>query len=111
ERNRLLMIWINLHDRAWFASHIFWLILKLIGATVSLNGAYWRSFLQAVSCIREVRVERRKEKKAALRSDRDIDSVFRALTANNRIYVLSNVKDYSRYLSLKQGIERQSNFD
>ena len=36
ERNRLLMTWINLHDRRWFAAHLVWLGLKLIGAAVSL---------------------------------------------------------------------------
>src|SRR6185369_7945315 len=101
ERNRLLMTWINLHDRAWFAAHLGWLGLKLLGATFSLDGVYWRSFWQALTRLRLVRQARRREKAAAVRADREIAAIFTRLAASEWVSVMRNVKDYEHYLKLR----------
>jgi GT2 family glycosyltransferase len=76
ERNRLLMTWIHLHDPLWFSSHFLWLGLKLLGATMVLDFRYWKSFLQALRRLPEVRRARRMEKVASVRSDREIAACF-----------------------------------
>ena len=105
ERNRLLTIWMNLHDRGWFRSHLFWLGLKLIGGAFSLDLVFWRAFLQALSLTPEVKPIRRREREAAARSDREIESIFRRIAQGGRVRVLKNVRDYSN--SHLQGISRQ----
>ncbi|HEU4389542.1 MAG TPA: glycosyltransferase family 2 protein, partial [Blastocatellia bacterium] len=93
ERNRLLTTWMNLHDRGWFCSHLVWLALKLIAATISLDLIFWRGFVQAVRVLPETRSIRRREREAARRSDREIDSIFRRLARSEHVRVLRNVRD------------------
>jgi GT2 family glycosyltransferase len=106
ERNRLLMTWVNLHDRRWLASHILWLALKLAGATLTLDRAYWRSFLQAAGMLREVRRERERERGLAVRTDRDIDALFRGLVKQGWIDVIRGEQDYSRHVELRRKLAR-----
>ncbi|HKP13582.1 MAG TPA: glycosyltransferase [Blastocatellia bacterium] len=108
ERNRLLMTWINLHDRVWLASHLAWLGVKLLGAVASLDRVYLRSFLQAVRHLRPVRQARRRERAAAVRSDRDIAALFNGLARSEWVSVMRNVKDYARYLELRRELETHS---
>ena len=108
ERNRLLMTWINLHDSSWFAAHLAWLGLKLIGAAVSLDWLYWQSFRQAFAERRRVRQARRQERAAAVRSDREVAAIFTELAEREWVSVLRNVKDYAQYLELKRELETRS---
>jgi GT2 family glycosyltransferase len=108
ERNRLLMTWINLHDRAWLLAHLAWLGLKLLGATFSLDGLYWQSFWQALTRLRLVRQARRQEKAAAVRSDREIAAIFTRLAERDWVSVMRNVKDYEHYLKLRRELETNS---
>ena len=106
ERNRLLMTWVNLHDRRWLASHLFWLGVKLAGATLTLDRAYWQSFLQAARRIGEVRLERSRERAAAVRSDREIDAAFRRLVEREWADVIRGEADYSRHVELRRKLAR-----
>ena len=108
ERNRLLMTWINLHDRIWLSAHLSQLILKLLGATVSLDRVYWRSFCQALSHIRAVRKARRKEIKRSVRSDREVAAIFTNLAKSEWVSVMRNVKDYPQYLERRRQLESKS---
>ena len=81
ERNRLLMTWVNLHDRLWFSDHLAWLGLKLLGAALTLDLHMWRSFLQALGRLSRVLPARRMEKSSAVRSDREIAAIFEKLGA------------------------------
>ncbi len=108
ERNRLLMTWINLHDRIWLSAHLVWLVFKLLGATVSLNRVYWQSFWQAVTQIRGVRQARRKEIKSSVHSDREVAAIFTNLAGSEWVSVMRNVKDYPQYLELKRKMESNS---
>jgi GT2 family glycosyltransferase len=108
ERNRLLMTWINLHDRAWFAAHLGWLALKLIGAAATFDMDYWRSFGQAFAERRQVRQARRQARAAAVRSDREVAAIFTELAEREWVSVLRNVKDYDQYLALKRKLETRS---
>jgi hypothetical protein len=101
ERNRLLMIWTHLHDREWFSSHLFWLLLKLAGSAATLDSAWWRAFGEAVGKLNEVRSARRKERAAAARSDREIDRIFRELVASEQVRVLRNVREYENAAPLE----------
>ncbi|HXG64239.1 MAG TPA: glycosyltransferase family 2 protein [Blastocatellia bacterium] len=82
ERNRLLMTWINLHDRRWLASHCLWLGLKLLGAVVSLDRNFLQAFRQALARLPEVRRERQREKRASIRTDRELEAIFDELRKN-----------------------------
>ena len=108
ERNRLLMTWINLHDRGWLAAHLAWLGLKLLGATASLDRVYWQSFWQAAKRLGPVRQARRRERAAAVRSDRDIATIFDGIARSEWASVMRNVKDYARYLELRRELETHS---
>jgi GT2 family glycosyltransferase len=105
ERNRLLMTWINLHDPVWFAAHLAWLGLKLLGAAVSLDHDYWQSFRQALARLRPIRQLRRQEQAAAVRSDRELAAIFTALARSEWVAVMRNVKDYDQYLRLRRELE------
>lgn len=87
ERNRLLMTWINLHDRRWFASHLLWLALKLLGAAVSFDRNFLQAFRQALARLPEARRARRREQAAAVRADRELELIFNDLTQNKWVVV------------------------
>jgi GT2 family glycosyltransferase len=108
ERNRLLMTWVNLHDARWLASHLAWLALKLVGATLSLDRAYWQSFLQAAARLSAVRLERRRARQSARRTDRELAAVFKRLVANDWIEVIRSEADYRRYVELKRRLESEA---
>ena len=90
ELNRLLMTWINLHERIWFAKHLGWLGLKLVGSVVSLRWNYLRSFRRALSKISKVRAARRIERKAAAVSDRELAQKFAELIHKPGIYMVAD---------------------
>src|SRR4030095_2224230 len=88
ERKRLLMTWINLHDKRLLLQHIGWLGVKLLGSAISLRWHYLRSFGRALSKISKVRAARRIEKGAAVISDRDLAVKFTEVVHQPGIYVV-----------------------
>ena len=90
ERNRLLLTWINLHDRIWFVQHLGWLGLKLAGSAISLRWNYLRSFGRALSKISKVREARRIERRAAVISDNALARKFAHLVNQPGIYVVED---------------------
>jgi GT2 family glycosyltransferase len=108
ERNRLLMTWVNLHDGRWLFSHLTWLALKLAGATLSLNRAYWQSFLQAASRLGAVRQARARAKQSSARTDRELAAIFKRLEASDWVDVIRNEADYRRYVELRRRLENEA---
>jgi len=107
ERNRLIMTWINLHNRLWLTSHIAWLTIKLVGAAFSLNYVYWKSFLQAAACIPDIRRLRRRERLLGRRSDREISAIFERVIASPWVRVMLNIKDYPSFVEMREQLERE----
>ncbi len=68
-RNRLLFHWINIHSPILLTWHFIVLLFMLIWKTVTLKFLFLKAFVQAAGCWREVLRNRRKERKAAKRSD------------------------------------------
>jgi GT2 family glycosyltransferase len=90
ERNRLLMTWINLHDKKWFAQHVMRLTLKLAASAISFRWNYLRSFWRAASKISKVLDARRIEQEAAVISDSDLARKFEDIVRQPGIYVVEN---------------------
>jgi O-antigen biosynthesis protein len=100
ERNRLLMHWMNLHDRRWFALHLFWLAIKLCGAIFSLDRVMWSAFLSALSQLPEALRIRSSERAEQTRTDREIDNLFAQVAEAEWAMVIRNEQDYYRYVDL-----------
>ena len=90
ERNRLLLTWINLHARFWFAQHIGWLALRLVGSAISFRWNYLRSFSRAISKMSKVREARRIERSAIVISDKALAQRFADLVNQPGIYVVED---------------------
>jgi GT2 family glycosyltransferase len=104
ERNRLLMHWINLHDRRWLAAHCGWVLLKLIAAILAFNRPFIGAFLDACRRLPQVRQLRQQERHAMKRSDREIHRCFQELQAATWLVVIHNPADYYRYVQLKESL-------
>jgi GT2 family glycosyltransferase len=101
ERNRLLMTWINLHDKSWFAQHLGWLTLKLAGSAISLRWNYLRSFGRALAKTSKVLDARRIERRSALISDHDLAERFTDLAKRPGIYVVENERAEIAFLEME----------
>jgi GT2 family glycosyltransferase len=93
ERNRLLMTWINLHDRGMFGGHIFWLSVKLFGSLISLRWNYLSAFRQAIGKVSKVRKARGIEKNESLITDRELERKFTDIVTHPGIYVVATEED------------------
>ncbi len=105
ERNRLLMHWINLHDPLWLISHLCWLSLKLVAAALSFKLVTWQAFFAALARLPLVMPLRKQERRASLRSDREIVALFKHLSQSPEVVVIRNPQDYYQYLALKRQLE------
>jgi GT2 family glycosyltransferase len=105
ERNRLLMHWINLHDPLWLISHLCWLSLKLVAATLSFKLVTWQAFLAALMRLPLVMPLRKRERRSSLRSDREIATLFKRLSNSDGVMVIRSPEDYYQYLALKGQLE------
>jgi hypothetical protein len=56
--------------------------------------------------LREVRRERERERGLAVRTDRDIDALFRGLVKQGWIDVIRGEQDYSRHVELRRKLAR-----
>jgi GT2 family glycosyltransferase len=90
ERNRLLMTWINLHDKRMFASHVGWVALKLLGSFVSFKWNFLRSCIRALEMRDSVRQARSIEKVAAVITDRELERYFRRLLERSETHILES---------------------
>lgn len=81
QRNRLLLHWINLHDKRMLASHITRVILLALTAPLILRPGFVLSLAAALKRLPEARKRRGEEKRAAKRSDREVIRVFTELAA------------------------------
>jgi GT2 family glycosyltransferase len=104
ERNRLLMTWINLHDRGKLASHFLWVFLKLLGSAVSLKWNFIRSFTLALQLFGSVRVARAIERKASVISDSELDGYFQHLVNRPEIHVLDTYESEKVFNAKKRSI-------
>src|SRR5436190_10280058 len=101
ERNRLLMTWINLHDRKMFAYHLVWLTVKLLGSAVSLKWNYLRSFSTAFGKLAEVRAQGRTENKEAMITDTQLVQKFAELVKRPGIYVVATEAEEHAFKELR----------
>lgn len=108
ERNRLLMHWINLHDKVWFASHCFWVLLKLFQALIKLDVAYWQSVLSAFKLLPKALKLRKQELLATKTTDREIANIFSTLSKEPWLMVIHNPTDYYNYVKVKQELEQKN---
>lgn len=110
ERNRLLMTWINLHDGRMFASHTFWVLLKLIGSALSLKWNFLYSFIQAIKLLGSVGSGRNIERNAAVVSDRELRGFFQQLVKRNDIHILDSYEAEIAFADRKQDIAEPERF-
>lgn len=108
ERNRLLLHWINLHDRKWLWLHVFWVVAKLIGSIFRLDFVLWRACYEALGLLKEARRLRAEEMRLAVRTDREVAEVFQKLMGLDGIVAIKDNKDYYRYVELKRSLEQES---
>ena len=85
QRNRLLFQWMHVHDRRYFASHLFWLFVLLVSAPLTLKHRFIGAFSDAVRRLPMVRTRRREERARAVRSDRDVLRMFTEMQAKGEI--------------------------
>jgi GT2 family glycosyltransferase len=71
-RNRLLWHWIHLHDRGLFTAHLAWLPAILLGSIASLRPTFVLGFVDAARGLAAVRTRRVRERKLAVRTDRQV---------------------------------------
>jgi len=102
EQNRLLMIWINLHDRKMFISHLIWLTLKIIASLLTIRFEFLHSFGGAVTKFAKVRRARGIEKNAAAMTDRELVEKFEGIRDHPGIYVIHNESDEKAFAALRK---------
>jgi GT2 family glycosyltransferase len=76
-RNRLLFHWVNLQSRGFLLSHCWMLILKLLSRIWVWDLAFYRALFSALLVLPQVLPLRRRERRLSVRSDRELDGMFR----------------------------------
>jgi len=87
-RNRLVYHWVHVQDRRLLASHIAWVLVLALTAPFRLKPGFLLSLWDALSLLPKILKRRKEERLAALRTDKQVFSVFRTLAqeANIRVY-------------------------
>jgi GT2 family glycosyltransferase len=67
-RNRMIFVWKNIHDKTYLTQHVFFILLKLL----SFNRVYLQGVRQLLDRWPEVKTRRKAEKQAAILSDREL---------------------------------------
>ena len=80
QRNRLIYHWIHLHDTTLLASHVIWITLLALSAPIRLKPGFLLSVVDGLRVLSEVRKRRHQEKASAVRTDREVISLFAALS-------------------------------
>ncbi len=104
ERNRLLMTWINLHDRTMLVRHFAWLTLKLIGSALSFKWNYLRSFSRALGSLSKVRAARSIEKKQISVTDAALERKFVEIVNQQGIHVLATEADEAAFGKMRDAM-------
>ena len=102
ERNRLLITWINLHDGAMLAIHIFWLTLKLAGAIFTLDASFLSSFRLAFGKMSKVRALRSIEKRASRITDKNLEQKFSEILDHAGIYPVPTEADEIKFSEMSE---------
>ena len=76
-RNRILFHWINLHTPSFFLAHCWMLLLKVLSRIWVWDLVFYRALFSALRAIPQVAPLRSRERKSAIRSDRELDLLFR----------------------------------
>jgi GT2 family glycosyltransferase len=85
QRNRLLFHWIHLHDRAFLGAHVFWLLVLLASAPLTMKFEFAGAWFDAIRRWPDARARRRVERAAASRADRDVLELFRELDGSGEV--------------------------
>jgi GT2 family glycosyltransferase len=96
QRNRLLFHWIHVHDRGFLAAHLAWVCMLGIAGPLTFRPYLLGATLEALGRLGRVRARRREERRAALRSDRAVLGVFRALAARPDVRVYDDPRQLER---------------
>ena len=78
-RNRLLFHWINLHSPTYVLRHLIMLGVLFVTRLWVLDFHFYRSLLQAVRQLPQVRTLRKLERKSAGRTDAELSRLTEAL--------------------------------
>jgi GT2 family glycosyltransferase len=96
QRNRLVLHWIHLHDPAWMASHVLWVLVLMIAGPLTLRPRLFTTVFDALRRLPAIRARRRAEKRAAQRRDRDVIAVFEQLAARPDVRAYDDPAELTR---------------
>lgn len=87
-RNRLLAHWIHLHDPEMWRSHRFRVALLALAAPLRGDLAFLEGLAQAIARRKEAMRRRERERRAAVRTDREILQLFEELARRGDIKIV-----------------------
>jgi GT2 family glycosyltransferase len=96
-RNRMLLHWINLHDRRMWTAHALMTALLLIGDLMTGRLHHWRAFGGAWRKRREAFARRRIERAAATRTDREVLRIIAETLARPGVMTFKNDAEEQEY--------------
>jgi GT2 family glycosyltransferase len=98
QRNRLVYHWVHLQDRTLIASHVVWVLVLALTAPFRLKPGFLLSLWDALRLLPKILKRRKEEQLAALRTDKQVFSVFRTLAQE------ANIRAYDRREQLQNQI-------
>lgn len=84
-RNRLLAHWVHIHDRGMWRSHVRQVVMLALAAPLRGEFAFLDGLRQALARRDEVKWRRARERRAAVRSDREILGIFAELARRDDV--------------------------
>ena len=104
ERNRLIMTWINLHDRRWMAAHIFLVLMKSAGSLLTFRLTFLKSLFGALSRFTAIQRARHIERNSAKMSDRWLAEMFADLALQKNIFIVRDIEDERKLADLRKNL-------
>lgn len=92
QRNRLIYHWIHLHDLRMLTSHIIWVTVLALTASLRLQPIFFLSCIEALKRLPAIRKRRLEEKQFRKRTDREVFSIFEALKQRNDLQIYDKIK-------------------
>ena len=92
-RNRLLFHWINLHTPTYVLSHLIMLGVLFLTRLWVLDFRFYRSLLQAVRQLRQVRSLRNLERRSAERTDAELSRLLKRFYQSAPIQIYYNQQE------------------
>ena len=92
-RNRLLFHWINLHSPTYLLRHLMMLGVLFLTRLWVLDFHFYRSLLQAVGQLRQVRTQRKLERKRAGRTDAELSRLLKRFYQSAPIQIYYNQRE------------------